>query len=164
MNSPTTYAVILSLAMWTFSLTASQSSHDRHSQVTARGDRVMGFSHERTTHHFRLTANGGVIEATAKSEEDQESVRSIRSHFQHIAKKFAAGDFQAPMLIHAQKPPGVPVMKTAAAKITYLFAEIPAGGRVTITSADKRAVDAIHEFLRFQIQDHKTGDPLTVKP
>jgi hypothetical protein len=28
--------------------------------------------------------------------------------------------------------------------------------------AHARALLAVHEFLRFQITDHKTGDPLTV--
>ena len=30
--------------------------------VVARGDEIMGFSHEKTTHHFRLYADGGSIE------------------------------------------------------------------------------------------------------
>ena len=40
------------------------SSQDQHHEgVEQRGDEVMGFSHEKTTHHFRLYADGGAIEA-----------------------------------------------------------------------------------------------------
>ncbi len=33
-------------------------------------------------------------------------------------------------------------------------------GVVTIRTADSQALAAVHEFLRFQIRDHRTGDPL----
>jgi hypothetical protein len=32
------------------------------------------------------------------------------------------------------------------------------GARLTVTADNKRALDAVHEFLRFQIEDHQTGD------
>ena len=33
---------------------------NHHAAVNERGDHVMGFDHEKTTHHFRLTKSGGV--------------------------------------------------------------------------------------------------------
>jgi hypothetical protein len=33
---------------------------------------------------------------------------------------------------------------------------------VSIESDDRVAVAAIHDFLRFQISEHQTGDPLTL--
>src|SRR5207249_7179141 len=83
------------------------SSQDQHHQgVAQRGDEVMGFSHEKTTHHFRLYPDGGAIEAEANDPKDTASRDQIRSHFGHIVTMFTAGDFSAPMLIHAQNPPG----------------------------------------------------------
>ena len=41
---------------------AQQSSHDNKDDfagVNARGDQGMGFSHEKTTHHFHLLVDGG---------------------------------------------------------------------------------------------------------
>jgi hypothetical protein len=58
--------------------------------------------------------------------------------------------------------PGVPEMKRLRRNIHYSFEETPNGGRVVISSANKGACDAIHRFLRFQIEEHKTGDPLDV--
>jgi hypothetical protein len=54
-------------------------------------------------------------------------------------------------------------MKRLRKNIQYAFEETPDGGRVVISSANKEAVEAIHRFLRFQIEEHKTGDPLDVR-
>jgi hypothetical protein len=76
---------------------SAEAAH--HEGVVQRGDKVMGFSHEKTTHHFRLYPDGGAIEAEANDPKDTVSRDEIRSHFVHIAKLFAGGDFSAPMLI-----------------------------------------------------------------
>lgn len=141
-----------------------QHSHDsHHDDVNQRGDKVMGFSHAKTTHHFRLKNDGGAIEVTANDAADTASCDQIRSHLKHIAKKFTAGDFTAPMLIHSQTPPGVPAMKRLKAEINYRFEELERGGLVRITTNNPEAIAAIHEFLRFQIQDHQTGDATDVE-
>ncbi len=66
------------------------------------------------------------------------------------------------MLIHAQTPPGVTVMKRLKAEIKYQFGERERGGRVRITTNNTEAIAAIWEFLRFQIRDHRTGDSTEV--
>lgn len=71
---------------------------------------------------------------------------------------FSQGDFNAPMLIHARTPPGVPTMKKLRSEIQYRVEDVPNGGRVRVSSSNPKAVAAIHDFLRFQIQDHQTGD------
>ena len=57
-------------------------------------------------------------------------------------------------------PPGVTTMKLMKASIRYAYDEMLSGGRVRITGADPVAVAAIHDFLRFQITVHDTGDNL----
>jgi hypothetical protein len=49
-------------------------------------------------------------------------------------------------------------MKEKHTEISYSFEELPAGGRVCIKTENREVLDAIHEFLRFQIADHHTGD------
>jgi hypothetical protein len=132
-------------------------------ETIRRGDAVMGFSHEKTTHHFRLRSTGGEIEATAKDSNDEESVSQIRGHFRHIARMFGEGNFTAPILIHAQNPPGVQAMAARNGEITYTVEMLPAGARIRITTGDQEAIEAVHSFLRFQITDHRTGDPLTIQ-
>ena len=134
-----------------------------HDAVDARGDAVMGFDHEKTAHHFSLTRDGGVIAVTANDENDAASREAIRGHLGHIAKMFAAGDFEAPMLIHARTPPGVPAMKARRKAIHYAYEETAAGARISISTTDAKALAAIHEFLRFQIEDHRTGDSVEVR-
>jgi hypothetical protein len=65
----------------------------------------MGFSHEKTSHHFLLFRNGGAIYG------------------------YDATDF---------------------------------GGRLRISSGNREAITAVHDFLRFQISDHETGDSTEV--
>jgi hypothetical protein len=122
----------------------------------------MGFSHEKTTHHFRLYADGGAIEVEANDANDTSSRDAIRGHFTHIVKMFAAGDFSAPILIHQQNPPGTPMMKRLREQIQYTLEETPRGGRIRITTQNAEALHGVHEFLRFQIKDHQTGDSTTV--
>lgn len=141
----------------------TQNHDDHHGGVNQRGDQAMGFSHEKTTHHFRLKADGGAIEVEANAADDAISRDQIRTHLNHIAKKFAAGDFTAPMFIHSQTPPGVPAMQRLKTDIKYQFEELKGGGRVRITTTNAEALKAIHEFLRFQIDDHKTGDSKEVE-
>lgn len=132
-------------------------------QMNKRGDHVMGFDHTKTTHHFLLQESGGSIEITANSADDVESTKQIRMHLKHIAMMFAEGNFEAPMLIHDQTPPGVPVLRELKDEIKYSFEEIDRGAAVRISTKNPNALKAIHDFLRFQIKEHKTGDA-TQKP
>ena len=106
--------------------------------------------------------DGGVIEVTANNPKDTTTQDQIRMHLSHVAQMFTDGDFQVPMFIHDAVPPGVPVMKTKRAAIVYVFEPITCGGRVHISSDDPDAVKAIHQFLIFQIEDHRTGDSETI--
>ncbi|HYM59868.1 MAG TPA: hypothetical protein VEZ11_03130 [Thermoanaerobaculia bacterium] len=135
---------------------------DHAAGVDTRGDQAMGFSHATTTHHFRLLATGGAIEVTANDAADHESRDMIRAHLRHVSQAFAAGDFDLPMFIHDRVPPGVEVMKGQKDAIRYQYEELPAGGRVVIATTTPAAVEAIHDFLRFQIEDHRTGDATEV--
>jgi hypothetical protein len=143
-------------------LACAQQSDPHHEAVNRHGDHVMGFSHEKTTHHFRLYADGGAIEVTANDPNDTASRDQIRAHLSHIAGMFAAGNFEAPMLIHSRVPPGVPTLQKLKKQVTWRFETLDRGGRVRIATRNADALLAIHEFLRFQISDHQTGDATTV--
>src|SRR6516165_11705733 len=143
--------------------TASPSPQDHFSGVNARGDQGMGFSHEKTTHHFHLLADGGAIEIQSNEPTDSGSQEAIRQHLAMIAVKFSQGDFAIPMFIHATIPPGVEEMKRLKSKITYEAENTMHGAQLRITTHDAEALSAIHRFLRFQIQDHQTGDSLEVQ-
>jgi hypothetical protein len=161
----TVLALLLFCAM---QLTGQESSptHKDHASaqhsadVEKHGDQAMGFPHDKTTHHFRLYVDGGAIEVTANDSHDSTNTQAIRSHLKQIATMFSNGDFSIPMFVHSQIPPGVPVMRQKRAAISYRFEELPDGGKVRIKTSDREALKAVHDFLRFQIEDHHTGDPL----
>jgi hypothetical protein len=136
--------------------------HAAHAEgVDARGDDAMGFSHEKTTHHFLIRANGGAIEISANDAADSASAMAIREHLSHMTAKFSAGDFDIPMFIHDAMPRGVEVMKQLRSEVRYRYEESEHGARIAISSKNPEAVSAIHKFLRFQIEEHRTGDPTT---
>jgi hypothetical protein len=130
--------------------------------VEKHGDEAMGFPHDKTTHHFRLYSDGGDIEVSVNDSQDSQNLQAIRSHLTHIVTMFSNGEFSIPMFIHDRVPPGVSMMKEKRADILYSFEELPAGGKVRIKTANPDALKAIHEFLRFQIADHHTGDTTDV--
>jgi len=132
------------------------------SAMNDRGEKGMGFSQTTTTHHFLLSADGGVIQVEANDPMDTATRDNIRMHLTHITKAFASGDFAIPMFVHDTTPPGVPVMKELRDKIRYKFEETPGGARVVIETADPDALAAVLQFLKFQIAEHKTGDSTAV--
>jgi hypothetical protein len=136
----------------------SMDTHSHAAGVDRRGDEGMGFSHQTTAHHFTLTGDGGVISAEALDPADTSTRDSIRVHFAHIALAFSTGDFDLPMFIHDRMPPGGDTMKRLSAKISYRTEDTPRGARLVIKTGNAEALAAIHDFLRFQIADHRTGD------
>src|ERR1700723_316866 len=117
---------------------------DHAAAMNERGDHVMGFSHDKTTHHFELNQDGGLIEVRVNDSKDTASLDMIRSHFQHIAKMFAAGNFNAPMLVHGQAVPGTATMTRLKDDIHWELSEIPRGAQIKIVADNKEASDAIH--------------------
>ncbi|HEX7286914.1 MAG TPA: hypothetical protein VF532_12075 [Candidatus Angelobacter sp.] len=140
-----------------------QAPQQRDHDMEHRGNQGMGFAQDKTTHHFLLSKDGGAIQVTANSADDKASVEQIRMHLKHISHAFQSGDFNIPMFVHDQTPPGVLVMTKLKDQIHYKYEEVASGGRVLISSEDPEAVRAVQEFLRFQITEHKTGDKLEAK-
>lgn len=141
-----------------FAQQSSTSGQSRQDGVAQRGDHVMGFSHDLTTHHFHLLKDGGEIVVTANDPKDTASVEQIRMHLRHIVGMFSNGNFNAPMLIHGTNPPGVATMIRLKSAIRYTFSEIARGANIRIETSSSETTDAVHAFLLFQIVDHKTGD------
>ncbi len=131
----------------------------RAADVDQRGDEGMGFSHAMTGHHFHLFPDGGSIEVESDRPDDNASKEAIRQHMQKIAGMFSEGDFSLPMFIHDTVPPGVEMMKYLKDQIAYTAENTAKGAQVRIVTENPEALVAVHEFLRFQIKDHRTNDP-----
>jgi hypothetical protein len=161
----------LTLSLFALRITAQRTAPiptaadaQRAAGVDQRGDQGMGFSHAMTGHHFYLFGDGGAIEVESDSPTDNANKAAIGRHMQKIAGMFAEGDFSLPMFIHETVPPGVEVMKRLKDQIAYTAGNTAKGAQVRIVTKNAEALVAVHEFLRFQIQDHRTGDPLDIRP
>jgi len=161
------WRVVLMLTLTTLlclPVSGQQQGQHQMDEMNKRGDKHMGFDHLKTTHHFLLANDGGSIQVEANDLKDTESRDQIRRHLRHITMMFSEGNFAVPMLIHEQTPPGSETMKQLKGAIDYQFNETERGASIRISTSDAQALKAIHEFLKFQITEHKTGDPLEVKP
>lgn len=117
---------------------------------------AMGVDQYTSTHVFEDLPDGGRIELQ-RNRDDPAGTEQIRAHLREIAGRFAAGDFAIPGFVHdADHVPGTDVMADRRDAIAYEFAELPRGGEVRIRTADPEAVRAVHEFLAFQRDDHRT--------
>jgi len=132
---------------------ASAGVDERHQEAT-------GLPSDGIEHHFLLSTEGGSIHLEVKDASQTAARDRVRAHLKEIARSFSAGDFSMPAHIHDQVPPGVEAMKARKDAIRYTFSETPNGGTVAIATADAAALAAVHDFLRFQINDHGTGDPI----
>jgi hypothetical protein len=157
---------ILAAVVFASAIQAQQPSTptpgEQHAAMMKRGEAGMAFSQEKTTHHFLLVNDGGAIQVNANDPKDDATRDHIRMHLSHVAQMFSAGDFDVPMFIHDATPPGVPTMKKLHNEIHYRYQETDTGGKIVIDTANPKALKAVHEFLRFQIAEHKTGD--SIKP
>lgn len=138
-------------------------AQDHHRSMNERGAMVMGFDQEKTTHHFYLYNDGGVIDIAVRDASDLKNRDAIRGHLPHLAIMFGSGDFDAPMLVHdSVNVPGTAVLKERKDALRYTYAETPTGGRIDIVTSDPSALAALHDFLRYQIAEHHTNDPTTI--
>lgn len=161
---------LLPSLLFSISLFAQEPMHHDHAAMSghsagmeSRGDQAMGFDHTKATHHFLMTNDGGSINVTANSAKDKASIGQIQKHLQDIARLFAGGNFEIPMFVHDRVPPGVPAMKRLKSEIHYSYQPLKNGARVIIKSGNAHAIIAVHEFLKFQIEDHGTGDPVQIQ-
>jgi hypothetical protein len=123
---------------------------------------AMGFDQDKTVHHFVLRKDGGAVQVSVKDAKDTQNRDHIRMHLQMIAKQFGEGVFDSPLETHGEEPAGVATMRQMKSRIRYTFHETAGGGEVAIQTRDAAALAAVHDFLRYQIQEHKTGDPTAV--
>jgi hypothetical protein len=126
-------------------------------QVQQRGETAMGVNQYTSQHVFEPLADGGRI-VLQRKESDSAGEATIRTHMRTIASAFAKGDFALPGFVHAMpNVPGTARMQELRSEITYSERDLPRGGEVVISTKNRDAVAAIHEFLAFQRMDHRAG-------
>src|SRR5215208_3211697 len=126
-------------------------------EVDGRHDSLVA-SHETTRHSFRLFADGGAIELRANDPADKATIDGVRTHLQEIADRFAANDFGTPAFVHGRAPAGVEEMKHLHDAIAFKYESVKGGGRIRMATASPEALAAMHDFLKFQVVEHRTDN------
>ena len=133
------------------------SAHAAHDAMQQRGAEVMGVDQDTSVHVFEALPNGGIIELQ-RATDDSAGMRTIRAHLRAIAQAFALGDFSAPTYIHMGSVPGARVMADRRNNIKYDYRDLPRGGALRISTADRIAQKAIWEFIAYQRNEHMAGE------
>jgi hypothetical protein len=128
--------------------------------VQTRGHGAMGVDQYTSTHRFEPLPDGGRI-ILVRDGDDPAGVAQIRAHMAEIAAAFRRGDFSVPGFVHDRAVPGTATMTGRRSRISYIADTLPHGGSLRIHSTDSIAISAIHQFLAFQRQDHRSPDAHT---
>ena len=133
---------------------SGDSLSSRQAAVRARGQQVMPFRLDRTTHIFDKTATGGVESVVAKTAADGAQVPLIRQHLRKEQRLFSRGDFRDPMKTHGMSMPGLDTLRREAAQMRIAYRDIARGGQLRYTSSDPRLQHALHRWFDAQLMDH----------
>ena len=98
------------------------------------------FNLPETTNHIQLNRSGGVLVATAANPEDPMNVYAVQSRMAQVAMT------------------GLPELKPLGNNVKYFFESTADGAQILIQTANPKALNAVHDFLRLQIKALETGD------
>ncbi len=124
-----------------------------YAAMQARGKQVMGVDQYSSVHVFDALPDGGRIELQ-RPEADSADVEAIRDHLRDLSRRFAAGDFSLPGMVHDEEVPGARTLAERRDHVHYEFRPLPKGGELRITSHDEQALAALREFMAFQRREH----------
>jgi hypothetical protein len=146
---------VLFLLLAAVSAPAEKTDDTRLDEVERRGEQVMPFYLEQTTHIFNKTGKGGLQQVIAKESADKGQIELIRAHLFKISRDFMQGDFSDPMKIHGEDMPGLEDLRKAApGSIRIEYRDLPTGAQIGYTTDDPRLVEAIHRWFDAQLSDH----------
>jgi hypothetical protein len=124
------------------------------------------YDRDRVVHHFYLSPDGGIMTLAVKDAADTETRKAVRAYVQRVSQLIVVGNLDRLREQFGQGMPGLDRIAEARARkatITVRSSTPDEGSHIVFTSADPGALQGLHEFLRFQIEDLKTGDSKEVR-
>ncbi len=143
------------------SLCVAQAAQPSEIDVNARFSKAMGTDVNKVVQHYYLVKNGGVIEFTAKDPNDTVSIAAIQKYLDLQRDQLEKGKVDVDADVHGKIPDGLLVVKRMRGEITFYTVKSDNGAVLRMFSVNEQARQAIHEFMKFQITEHKTGDSPT---
>lgn len=131
-------------------------------EMNSRFSHALGVSVDKVNLHFYLVKNGGVIELAAKDPNDSATVGTIQKYLQNQKELWEKGKENAVTEVHAKPPESANIMRKLRNEITFYMAKTDNGGVLRMFSINEQAKNAIQDYLRFEIAEHKTGDSPTI--
>ena len=132
-----------------------QASEKRLDEVAERGEHVMPFDLELTTHIFTKSEKGGIQQVIAKDKNNTEQITLIREHLTEISNHFRDANFSAPAKIHGDSMPGLSALRNAKkSQISITYKEINTGAEITYSAKSPSLIAAIHQWFDAQLTDH----------
>lgn len=135
-------------------LSIGACSDRRQQQVAERGQEVMPFDLDTTTHAFAPSADGGTQTVTSDDPDDTQQIDAIRDHLRKEAAAFERGEFDDPLTVHGPDMPGVAQLSAGAARIDVIYDGVAAGARLTYATSDPKLIEALHAWFDAQTSDH----------
>lgn len=157
-----TLKITLALFALTVVVYAQSPAGDADQEVNSRLSHALGVSLDKVTVHFYLVKNGGVIEFAAKDPNDSASIAAIQKYLQNQKDLWEKGKESAVTEVHAKPPESASTMRKLRNEITFYMAKTDNGAVLRMFSINEQAKNAIQDYLRFEITEHKTGDSPTI--
>ncbi len=132
-----------------------KASEKRLDEIVERGNHVMPFDLELTTHVFSKSVNGGIQKVIVKDLANIKQIKLIREHLTKISHEFKQGDFSNPEKIHGNTMPGLKELRMAKpTEINIVYKDLPNGAEITYSTDTPILITAIHQWFDAQLNDH----------
>ena len=144
--------------------TASLSQHPQpyvDPALLQRASRVTGIDSDRVQRHFYVLKNGGAIEITAKDANDEATIKAIRTWLKKESDFFTKGNYESAAAIYGKAPESTIQLKKLRDEVNFAMVQEDNGAVLRMLTVNPQAKAAIHEYLKFQIDQLGTGDPIT---
>ena len=155
-------APVLFLVLIIASMAWSQTPAPGDTDINGRFSKSLGTDANRIFQHYYLVKNGGVIEFTAKDPADNASIAAVQKYLLAQKDLFEKGKNEGDSEVHGKVADGTLVLKKLRNEITFFTVKNEDGAVLRMFSVNEQARQAIQDFIKFQINEHKTGDPLVV--
>jgi hypothetical protein len=161
MRSMTQYIMATFLLLSTVALAQEPPRPFVDPALLNRVSKASGLDNERVDRHFYVLKNGGAVEVLAKNPNDEATVKAIQTYLKKESDLWTKGNFETITAVYGRPPEGTPQLKKLRNDVTFAVVPEENGAVLRMLTVNPTAKSAIHDYLRFQIDQLKTGDPTT---
>ncbi|TAK62478.1 MAG: aspartate carbamoyltransferase [Methylobacter sp.] len=134
---------------------AQESDAGKHAAKNTDAHQLLPYAVDRALEGFVKTANGGIMQIIAKSDNDSQQIKRMQQYLRQTAEEYGKGDFSSTERFHGANMPGLAQMKAAkAGEIKYQYKALNNGGQIVFSTEDPQLLNALHAWIDAQIKEH----------